>query len=173
MNDEKTHTPQGYEPPAEESAVVEFAVVFAVGPEAGGEDEEVGEGLVDLCVVLGHGFAVALEDEAPGEGGLYTVDFAVEEIAQADEGTTQCHDNDEAVEQPPGVYLVFAAPEPDGKQDGDGGTVAGKAFVAGKVPLGVEGQEDFKPVLGGAEVVGLVEEAVPQAGAHQRGQEHP
>ena len=53
------------------------------------------------------------------------VDFAVEEVAQADECATEGDDDDQAVENPPDVHLIVAPVEPHGREDTHGGTVAG------------------------------------------------
>ena len=169
--DEEADTKECHKPPAEDRAALEVAFLSEVVPEADDKDDEVAEALVDLCGVLGDGFAASFEDKAPGKVGGAAIDFAVEEVAQADEGTAEGHDDDQAVENPPDVHLIATPVEPESQQDAKGGAVAGKTLESRELAV-LEGPENLDPVFRGEVLVGVVEEAVAEAGTNEGGEEH-
>ena len=121
--------------------------------------------------MLGHRLAVLLEDEAPRQGGLGAVNLAVEQVAHADECPAEGHDDDQPVEEPPGVHAVLLPIEPHGDEDGDGGAMAGQALKACETAV-LERPEYLGPVLGSEEIVEIIEQAMSQTGTYEHRQEH-
>ena len=76
----------------------------------------------------------------------------------------------------PNTYLAIAHIKPEGNHQSQGSAVAGQSFIAGELPSAVghemDGQEHLHDVLAGSEeIVGLIEQAMPQTGTNQDAQE--
>ena len=113
--------------------------------------------------MLGFRLAAELEDEAPGQAGHVAVDLGVEQVAEADEGAGEGHRDGQVVQQPHEIEIVLlpvVVREPPHPEDqGDGAAMAGEAALPR--------HEDLPEALPAAQVVvRLVEQAVPEAGAH-------
>jgi hypothetical protein len=136
--------------------------VTPVRVEEHSKKQEVGRGFVELGGVTGVG-VYALKDEGPGEGGDFAVDFGVEEVAQADEGSGERCGDSEAVGQPPQRLLRMpAAIQPQSHQNSH------STPMTGKTPL-----PDFENLYGIAQIVGrLIKEAMSEASANHRSQNH-
>ena len=116
--------------------------------------------------MLGLGLAPEVEDEAPGQGGDVAVDLGIEEVAQADHAGGEGDGNAQAVQEPEEIEVMLLAiavgEPPHREQQRDGAAVAGQAALPGHEYLQESGP--------GAEiVVRLVEDAVAEAGADDRG----
>lgn len=125
--------------------------------------EKICSRLIQLGGVAGNGFSVALEDEAPGKVCGVAVDFAVEQVAKADETGGEGDWNHKMVHEPHDVEVVLGAVFPcvpdEAKDDGDGASVACQAALPW--------HEYLPEALPGAKViVRLVEDAMPKTCTH-------
>ena len=172
--DEEAHSEEGYEPPSEEDAGTQLAILLAVDKETDQEDNEIGDRLIELGWMFRHHLVVTLEDDTPRQGGLNAVDFAVEEVAKADEGSAKGNGNDRTIHHPDGVDTIFAVEEPDGNGHAHCGAMAREALIARKMPpcgIMAEGQYHLQEMLLAEVVARLVEDAMPQTRPYQHGEE--
>ena len=163
--DEEAEGEDGREAEAKEEARAHLLLVSLVEPQADEDEEEVGEGLVELTGMARH-LVDLLEDEGPGHIGHLTDDFAVHQVAQADEAGCGGRGDGDVVEYLPEIHVRLAIVEPERYHESEGATVGGQTLIARELPAhgGVlDGQEHLDDVVPGTQkIVGLVEEAVTQ-----------
>ena len=132
------------------------------------EEDEVGHRFVELCR-MARNHVDPLEYECPGHAGGIADDFRVHQIGQTDAAGGDGGGYGNHVEHVHVVHLRLAAVEPQGDDESQRTAVAGQAFVARKLPSAVRqelhGENHFPEVV--QVVVGLVEQAMTQAGADE------
>jgi hypothetical protein len=80
------------------------------------------EGFVDLRRVTSH-ITTCREDYAPGEGGLPSVEFSIDEISQPDEAQTYRESGTDKIRDLPEIPLASPAEEQSRKHDADKSSV--------------------------------------------------
>ena len=97
---------------SEEVARSHFVWPFAIEPECDKEEDEIGNGFVELSRVSGEAFSEFFKDEAPSAVCLLTHDFGVHQIAQS--YATRCDGcgNGDVIEHSEEWYFGFAHIEP-------------------------------------------------------------
>ena len=140
----------------------------AVEPHHAEEEDEIGQRLVELGGVAGH-HVHALEDEGPGDVRRAADDFGVHQVGQADAAGGHGRGHGNHVEHVHVVHPRLAAVEPEGEDKAQRAAVAGQPLVARELPSAVRqelhGKDHFPEVV--QVVVGLVEQAVAQAGTDE------
>ena len=173
--DEEAEGEDEEEAEAEEEARAHTVRTPTVEHPAEHEVDSVGDGLVELAGVARH-LVDALEDEGPGHVGHLADDLRVHQIAQTDEARRGAGGDGDVVEHRPQGNLLPAHVEQQSQDEAQRAAVRGQALVARHLPPAV-GQEVYgQQHLDEApprrqEVVGLVEDAVPQACTYQDAQE--
>ena len=139
-----------------------------VQPHHAEEEDEIGQRLVELGRMAGH-HVHPLEDESPGYVRRPPDNLGVHQIGQTDAAGGDGGGYGNHVEHVHVVHLRLAAVEPQGDDESQRTAVAGQAFVARKLPSAVRqelhGENHFPEVV--QVVVGLVEQAVAQAGTDE------
>ena len=108
------------------------------------------------------------KDEGPGHVRRFADDFRVHQVAQADEHGTSGRGDGHIVQYAHDVHLRLAHVEPQGEHQPDGASVAGQPRIAREMPAVrrlTEGENHFQRV--DEEVARFIEEAMPQARAHE------
>ena len=135
------------------------------------EQRGVGDGLVELSG-MARKVVDAEEDECPGHVGHLADNLAVHQIAQADKAGRAARGNGNIVEHGPDAYLAIAHIKPKGDDKAERSAVTGQSLVACEFPSAVgqemNGNEHLEDVFSAAkEIVGLIEQAMPQSGTNQ------
>ena len=160
---QETHSEEHHEECSYDGTFVEFVPFCIVECHQYQSENEVAEALIQLCRVLGQGFASEVEDEAPWKGGDISVDLGVEEVAQSDGEGCEADGDAEMVEYPEEVevmlFAVMLCKPPHCYEKRYGTSMAGESSFPR--------HEDFPEAFPAAQVVvGLIEKAVSQTRSH-------
>ena len=136
--------------------------MLKVEPAQGHEQDKIAQRLIELGRVAREVLPQAREDHPPVSGGGNADNFRIAEVAQADEHADEEHRNAQHVHELQQAVAVVAVEDHHAHDDPQG------AAVARKAPF-----PDLKNFQRGAEkVIGLVDEAVPEARAYHGAQEN-
>jgi hypothetical protein len=155
---EEPHAEAADEKPTEVKAAGGFVYPLPIEPEQNKAENQIRQGLVDLGGVFRLGFSAQSKDESPRQRGYITVNFGIEQIADADKTARKGHCYTEPVHYPKeikAILLTVTLCKPQhSNQQGNGASMRGQAALPHHEYL----QKSFP----GAEViVGLVKNAVP------------
>ena len=157
---------------------MERCSVFSIDVEHQDEQQQIGDGLVELCRVArlcAHRCWVGIDKvEAPGHGGDIADDFRVHQVAQTDEAGGDACGNGNVVEHLPDGHLIAAHIKPQGEHQAQRAAMRSQALIARhlEVPVVVAcelyGQQHLNEATHRGEIIlGLVEDAVSQSCTHK------
>ena len=131
------------------------------------EEQKIADSLVELPR-MARQHVHPFEDESPGHVGGFADNLRVHQVAQPDEHGTGGRGDGHVVQYAHDVHLRLSHVKPQGEHQPDGAPVAGQPRVSREMPAVrrlTEGENHFQRV--GEEVARFIEEAMPQARAHQ------
>ena len=161
--DEEAEREDGRQAVAEEIAGAHFLAVAAIEPQAGEEENKIGDGFVKLSRMARYDVAVVGEDEAPGYVSRPADDFGVHEVAQPDKARRDGSGDGNVVQYAHQVHLHPPDVEPKCQDKSERAAVtrqAGVACVAPAVGGAADGEEHLDGVT--EEIGWLIEEAVAE-----------
>ena len=170
--DEDAGSEDEREAEAEEESRADALGIVAIEPPVDDEEQGVAQGLVELAGMAWQ-LVYALEDEGPGHIRRASDDFGVHQVAHAYGAGTDGGDDGDVVEHRPQLEARAADVEYEADDEAQRAAVAGQSLESRVVPVAhgvlLHGQHHLHGMA--QEVLGLVEQAVAQAGTDEYAEE--
>ena len=172
---EEAEGEDGRQAVAEEEACADALAVLPVQPEAHEEEDEVGNGLVQLSrvarkgfVLAEHGIPVVGKDESPVRARIFADNLGVHEVAEADAARRDGRGDGDIIDHAQDIQFCAPHVEPEREDDAECAAMGSQARVAHQFPAFVgllDGEQHLNRMR--EEIARLVEQAMAQARADE------